>query len=102
MIGLEEVSARSVMEGLGCCRERSASEIADATGNHRPHLSSYEELLNHNATWIVGEKELRYGRRGGRRDDRDASVSGANSNREALMIGDLITALESKFKFGRK
>ncbi len=102
MIGLEEVSARSVLEEIGCCQERSASEIADATGNHRPHLSSYEELLNHNAAWIVGEKELRYGRRGGRKDDRNASVSGANSNREALTIGDLITALESKFKFGRK
>ena len=102
MIGLEEVSARSVMEGLGCCRERSASELADATGNHRPLLSSYRELLNQNVISIVGEKEARYGRMGVLMDDGEASATGADSSREALMIGELITALESKFKFGRK
>ena len=59
MIGLEEVSACSAVEGIGSCQERSASEIADVTGNNRPHLSSYGKLLNQNAISIVGEKEAR-------------------------------------------
>ena len=36
VIGLEEVTACSAVEGIGSCQERSASEIVDATGNHRP------------------------------------------------------------------
>ena len=102
MIGLEEVTACSAVEGIGSCQERSASEIADATGNHRPLLSSYRELLNQNVISIVGEKEARYGQRAAVMDKREASATGADSNRKALMIGELITALENKFKFGRK
>ena len=100
MIGLEEVSACSAVEGIGSCQERSASEIADVTGNNRPHLYSYGKLLNQNAISIVGEKEARYGQHKG--EEKEFSVPGAVSNREALTIGELITALESKFKFGRK
>ena len=102
MIGLEEVSACSAVGGIGSCQERSASEIADATGNNRPHLSSYGELLNQSAISIVGEKEARYGHREVPMEGREVSVTGADSNREALTIGELITALESKFKFGRR
>ena len=102
MIGLEEVSACSAVEGIGSCQERSASEIADVTGNNRPHLYSYGKLLNQNAISIVGEKEARYGQTEEKMEERDFSVPGAVSNREALMIGELITVLESKFKFGRK
>ena len=102
MIGLEEVSACSAVEGIGSCQERSASEIADVTGNNRPHLYSYGKLLNQNAISIVGEKEARYGQIKGLFEGTEFSAMGAASNREALMIGELITALESKFKFGRK
>ena len=102
MIGLEEVSACSAVEGIGSCQERSASEIADVTGNNRPHLSSYGKLLNQNAISIVGEKEARYGQIKGLIEGREFSVTGTASNREAMMIGELITALESKFKFVRK
>ena len=102
MIGLEEVSACSAVEGIGSCQERSASEIADATGNNRPHLSSYGKLLNQNAISIVGEKEARYGHAKGPIDMKEFSETGAASRREALTIGELITALESKFTFGRK
>ena len=105
MIGLEEVpacSAVSAVEGIGSCRARSASEIADATGNHLPHLLSYEELLNRNAVSIVGENESRCGRNESMGENGEVSVMGADSNREALLIGDLITALENKFRFGRK
>jgi len=102
VIGLEEVSACSAVGGIGSCQERSASAIADATGNNRPHLSSYVELLNQNAISIVGEKEARYGHRDVPMEGSEAAVTGADSNREALTIGELITALESKFKFGRK
>ena len=102
MIGLEEVSACSAVEGIGSCQERSAPEIAAATGNNRPYLSNCGELLNQNAISIVGEKEARYGQRCALMGKREASETGADSNREALMIGELITALESKFKFGRK
>ena len=102
MIGLEEVPACSAVGGIGSCQERSASEIADATGNNRPHLSSYGELLNQNAISIVGEKEARYGQGEVRMEGREVSVTGTDSNREALTIGELITALESKFKFGRR
>ena len=102
MIGLEEASACSAVEGIGSCRARSASELADATGNHLPHRTKYEELLNRNAVSIVGENEFHYGRREVLMENREGSSRGADSNREALMIGELITALESKFKFGRK
>ncbi len=102
MIGLEEVSACSAVGGIGSCQERSASEIADATGNNRPQLSSYGKLLNQNAISIVGEKEARYGQTKGLKEVIEFSEMGAASNREVLMIGELITALESKFKFGRK
>ena len=102
MIGLEEVSACSAVGGIGSCQERSASAIADATGNNRPHLSKYGELLKQNAISIVGEKEARYGRSETLMDRREVSVTGSDSNREALTIGELITALESKFKFGMK
>ena len=96
MIGLEEVTACSAVEGIGSCQERSASEIADATGNHRPLLSSYRELLNQNVISIVGEKEARYGRMGVLMDDGKPLQRGLN---RALMIGELITAFD-KFKFG--
>ena len=102
MIGVEEASACRAVEGIGSCRTRSAAKVADAPGSHLPDLNNYEEFLNRNAVSIVGESELRYGRGEVLIEKGEDSPIGAESNREALMIGDLISALESKFKFGRK
>jgi len=102
VIGLEEASASSFGEGRERCRLRSAAEVAGAAGSHPPPWMDNEELLNRNAASIVGETAARYGHKVALAEIGQGSAMGSESNGEALMIGELITALESKFKFGRK
>lgn len=102
MIGLEEAAASSLVEGTESCRARSAATMADAAGSHRSPRIDNEEVLNRYAVSIVGETASRYGHRETLTDSGEGPSIGPESNREALMIGELITALESKFKFGRK
>lgn len=102
MIGVEEASASSFGEGRERCRLRSAAEVAGAAGSRPPPWIDSEELLNRNAVSIVGETAARYGHKVALTKMGQVPAMGSESNGDALMIGELIAALESKFKFGRK
>jgi len=102
VIGVEEASASFFGEGRERCRLRSAAKMAGAAGSHPPPWIDSEELLNRNAVSIVGERAARYGDKVALTKMGQVLAMGSESKGEALMIGELIAALESKFKFGRK